>query len=378
MTKKWYEYASWPTDFPVHEWANRALVCQAIEQNKTALSVSFSGHLKDITITDFFTYFEEKSHLFRKSFSQKSFKNADISDFQSENTHIAIELFSQGSKNIRVHIISLSQEEFDNVVNFCHKHISPPEESRKSAVYMLGSGKNGLDLIYLGEGGSPLCRTNYAEEVIQFYDYTLDQFKRKDPKGRIAILQGSPGTGKSYLIRAFLNELTNAIFVIVPAEYVGELASPGFVPVLVKMKDNSYNSWTHDEDDEDSRKPIIFILEDADKCLVPRGSDNINSIGTLLNFGDGIMGSVLDVRIIATTNAKMNEIDSAITRPGRLCANVHVDKLNYEEANRAYKNIVKDNDAVLPLKESYSLAEIYNTIGENSPHTDKKSTKIGF
>jgi hypothetical protein len=54
--------------------------------------------------------------------------------------------------------------------------------------------------------------------------------------------------------------------------------------------------------------PILFIIEDADDCLVPRGSGNVSTISSLLNYTDGIFGSMLDLRIIATTNAEKMEI----------------------------------------------------------------------
>ncbi len=48
----------------------------------------------------------------------------------------------------------------------------------------------------------------------------------------------------------------------------------------------------------------MLIVEDADECLVQRGSDNMSTIASVLNISDGILGSILDVRVLATTNAE--------------------------------------------------------------------------
>ncbi len=63
--------------------------------------------------------------------------------------------------------------------------------------------------------------------------------------------------------------------------------SPEFLPLLLRVKDNH-------------EKPIILIIEDGDACLAPRKSDNISAITSLLNLSDGILGSIIDIKMIIT------------------------------------------------------------------------------
>jgi SpoVK/Ycf46/Vps4 family AAA+-type ATPase len=73
-------------------------------------------------------------------------------------------------------------------------------------------------------------------------------------------------------------------------------------------------------DTRDKGKPTILILEDADDALIAR-DQNLGakaSLAAMLNLSDGILGAVLDLRIIATTNQKIENVDNAILRPGRL------------------------------------------------------------
>lgn len=158
-------------------------------------------------------------------------------------------------------------------------------------------------------------------------------------------------TGKTHLIRAMLLEIPDAMFVLISPEMVTSLAGPQLLPLLM-----SYRGGT--------TGPIVLLLEDADKCLVARDKDNINSIQSLLNLGDGILGSLLDLRIVATTNANELHMEEAIMRPGRLSKMLEVGRLDVETARGVFKrlcpkkkNLPKElSDANMTLAEVYSLA----------------------
>ena len=128
--------------------------------------------------------------------------------------------------------------------------------------------------------------------------------------------------------------------------------------------------------------PSFLILEDADQCLVSRDKDNIASVQSLLNLGDGILGSLLDLRIVATTNAHELHLDEAISRPGRLSKMLEVGPLDVttargvftrllpdhklpDELIHSFKNIdVKSRDFKMSLAEAYSLARKYGWLPE--------------
>jgi ATP-dependent 26S proteasome regulatory subunit len=122
--------------------------------------------------------------------------------------------------------------------------------------------------------------------------------------------------------------------------------------------------------------PILFIIEDADHCLVPRDDGNISTISSLLNYTDGIFGSMLDLRIIATTNAEHMDFDKALLRPGRLCRHVVVEPLSPEKAQQVYKRLTDGKEVTYTSKKT--LAQVYADArgGFESAEIDKKV--LGF
>jgi ATP-dependent 26S proteasome regulatory subunit len=126
-----------------------------------------------------------------------------------------------------------------------------------------------------------------------------------------------------------------------------------------------------------------MIIEDGDACLVPRKSDNMSTISSLLNLSDGIMGSIIDIKMIISTNADIKEMDQAIMRPGRLCRNICVGPLPYEQANKIFIRLMNKDDSKLEYRKYYTLAEIYakaNNFDSSAEYQNQFSSKrtIGF
>lgn len=225
-----------------------------------------------------------------------------------------------------------------------------------------------LNLSSIGNAGIKLVDGNYTPEVMEDYRFSIKDLQSTAPSGRIIIMRGAPGTGKTHLIRAMLLEVPDAMFVLISPEMVTNLAGPELLPLLM-----SHRSGTG---------PIILILEDADKCLVARDKDNMNSIQSLLNLGDGILGSLLDLRIVATTNAHELHMEEAIMRPGRLSKMLEVGPLDVTTARGVFNRLLpeaklpdeltkkfKDESVNSPgykmsLAEAYSLARKHGWIPE--------------
>lgn len=239
---------------------------------------------------------------------------------------------------------------------------------KKNLIFTIVQGSSGLEIRNMGDGSSPLITDNYLPEVIEDVEFVVNSFKKSPPAGRIAILNGEPGTGKTHLIRSMLQQL-DCVFLIVPSNMIDSLDKPAFVPLLMSIKN-------------EQEKPIILIIEDGDVCLVPRKSDNISTIASLLNLSDGIMGAIIDIKMIISTNAEIRDMDAAIMRPGRLCRNIYVGPLPYEQANKVFKRLMGDENVNLDFQRLYTLAEIYDryntrdmTQGSSLPTTKKV---IGF
>jgi hypothetical protein len=235
---------------------------------------------------------------------------------------------------------------------------------KKGYIFAIVKDSQGkMKISRIGYAGAPLEKDNYTDQVIKDYDYIIDDLKSPTPAGRIVILDGSPGVGKSFLTRGIINDVPESMLVVVPPEMVASIGGPDLLPLLLKVK----------EDYGSKKNSIVLVLEDADACLAPRASDNMSSISSILNLGDGIFGSLFDIRIIATTNQQAKEFDRAIMRPGRLSKRIHVSPLPYDKANKIYQRLLNDNkkdlvkmkinkigfNAKEEFQEEFTLAEVY-------------------
>jgi hypothetical protein len=245
-------------------------------------------------------------------------------------------------------------------------------EMSEGRVYTFSS-EPGNDLISVGVAAVPLERGNYDENVLRSYDHIVNDLKSVGPSGRLSIIDGPPGTGKTFMVRALLHDVPKGMFVMLPADMVPSLLGPQMVTKLVRRKERDSSSG-----------PLILLIEDADMVLTKRMGDNISAISSLLNVSSGIMGSLLDLRVIATTNAKEVEFDKAILRAGRLSAKVNVGKLDPERASTVVDRLLdgkvaaggKYFDKPVTLAETYEYArslgwipEVAKTAGECSDTT---------
>ena len=234
-------------------------------------------------------------------------------------------------------------------------------------VYVMTATEKGIKLGSVGVAAVPFERGNYTDDVLNSVDYVVKEFKKEKPAGSIVLFDGEPGTGKSMMLRSLIGVLPNAMFVVIPSSAVASLANPEIIPVLRDTRDR------HDG-------PIILVLEDCDEVLMPRQGDNISSLTTLLNMSDGILGDLLKLRIICTTNVKLEEVDAAVSRPGRMLKRIHVGRLDDKKANEIYQRLMKDTFAELPEKDGrWSLAEVYARAKDAEvPMEVTKARTVGF
>lgn len=240
-----------------------------------------------------------------------------------------------------------------------------PPNTKKGTVHMLIQGSGGLEFVDVGIGGAELERANYTPEVLASYDRIQKELLSPNPPGRLNILEGPPGCGKSFAIRGLLNDCSlQATMALVPAALVQELAGPSGMGCILSFRS------------EFKDRPLVLILEDADEVLAPRNGYNMSAVSSLLNMGDGIISSTLDIRIVATTNATQTELDEAVKRPGRLNVLCHVGKLPAVQAETIYTRLTGKTEAIgeCTLAEVYQKA--YDSVWTAPASTGAK--KVGF
>jgi hypothetical protein len=196
--------------------------------------------------------------------------------------------------------------------------------------------------------------------------YLLDQLIHNyDPKiGRIVLLHGSPGTGKTYFLRALISEMDDA-----SAIYVQH--APAFL--------SSVRPTISD-------KRSIYLFEDSGSLLDSQGRVNVQIFSNLLNLTDGLLGSHGDMYIF-TFNTPITDIDPAFRRPGRMFADIYFSNLTEKEAIAFLKrNLSNPTDemiqSILPNAQvagRYNLAKLYALLNTNTLlSSEKKTQKIGF
>lgn len=234
----------------------------------------------------------------------------------------------------------------------------------KGSLYAILPDGGDLDVRQITSIKSKYIPENYNPEVVEAFEHVRRGIVSKNPCGRVVVVSGKPGTGKTYLVRSLLQITKKVSFVVLPIEMVSNPGGPSMLRTLLYHYNNT-------------NQPIILILEDADQCLVPRGADNMMSISSLLNMGDGLLGQSLDMRVVATTNATHTKIDPAIIRPGRLCRQIKVDALGREQANKVFSRLI-DGKPPPVWKSDPTLAEVYAAANGNTPKPQKEGHGVGF
>ena len=251
--------------------------------------------------------------------------------------------------------------------------LSIPEPQGEA--FVLVPSQNGLTTASIGVGGTKLLEDNYRPEVVEAFHRAVTDMGKKDPMGRLFLVDGLPGTGKTYLLRAFLDSLPKLKFIIVSSNMASSMKGPELIALLLSESNSK----------SDNSQPLVLLIEDADEMLVSRGADNVSAISSILNISDGIVGNLLNIRILATTNAPIHQIDEAIMRPGRLSARIEVGMLDAEHAKRLYGKLGGTQELSWDHR-FYSLAEVYAFVKGadldvekcGSASCGKKKAAVGF
>ncbi len=225
---------------------------------------------------------------------------------------------------------------------------SPPRTEPSGAVYALLENMGGTSIQQIGTVQAKLIRENYAADVLRGYDQVVADLMTDAPKGRFAIFDGPPGTGKTFLLRTIFSAAPRCHFVLVPPSLVGKLGDPGMLTTLLQARRQN--------------SPLVLVLEDADSVIAVRERESMGALQTALNLGDGVLGDLINIRVIATTNSPIENLDPAIMRPGRLSARVRVDRLPMSQAQVVLKRLLSDakiESDVPQFQVNPTLAEIY-------------------
>lgn len=340
----------------LQDWAERRLQQLAVETGVTLYQASTGGHVRSTEeVLKSIGAFHPGKLVWGRLHTKEKGPSRTFWAWEDGALEISGSKYDDDG-HVSVWVMCADQALAQKLVDIVANNLVPMRERSVGRVYVIGRGMMGYDFYSLGVASVPIERQNYTKEVLTAYDDAVIDMNTLSPRGRLTIFDGPPGTGKTFLVRALIDTIKDGIFVFVPPALVDFLASPEMIPMLIQKKASNYVDG-----------PIIFLLEDADNLLVARSKDNLSLISTLLNMTSGILGSMLDIRAVATTNSPKADIDPALMRKGRISAHVTVGKLDKETATKVFTRLTGKHPSSKDLipAEGMTLGDVYYLAREN-------------
>lgn len=227
---------------------------------------------------------------------------------------------------------------------------------------------------------------NYPDATKNKLQNILDM-EKPWKQGRLLILHGDAGTGKTYFLRSLMMKWSDEFkFLVVTdpeqmvsnPEYYYDVASDrySFVDDCDVVDDSLLVGKTKKK--KKKKKRLLFIMEDsADMVTAASRTVHGDKIGKLLNITDGLFGQGREDLFVITFNEEVSSIDPAFLRPGRCIETVSFDKFSIDEANRWFAERKYNHTADKDL----TLAEMYSKIlGREAAPKDniKRKAAVGF
>lgn len=260
-----------------------------------------------------------------------------------------------------VALSSFSSVDVDKTCEFFFNKFSKPVDFTSNTMFgVLMSGPESTEIKQLpidDKFSKELdLELNYGKTFLSHHKNIIEKMETNN--SGLFLFHGSPGTGKTTYIKYLAKKFGGKkMFIFIPTTFIDSLTNPNIIPVLLDHPNS------------------VLVLEDAEKAVVSRDNNHGNEslVSSLLNIGDGILGSMLNLTIILTFNTDRENVDKALLRKGRLHYEHAFDKLPIEDAETLIKKMNKTYEVTEPM----SLAEIYNIDSDNN-HKEKQYGKLGF